>query len=177
MFLASSLGGLKLSSLFSPGEGAAGVVYPMLALGSGAILGGAFFFSLCFSEVVSYVFGDDFFKSALLAVLFLGGALGVYLYELSSGLGAIKQRVLSVFFFRRMWLLQPVSTQGSIKSAFLGSFFFTYSVDRGYVEFIGPQGLGYFGSFLRRSFTLIEKKIVYIRVGLLFFFVFFFIFL
>merc|ERR1712179_285890 len=120
LFLASSLGGLKLSSLFSPGEGAAGVVYPMLALGSGAILGGA-------------------------------------------------------FFFRRMWLLQPVSTQGSIKSAFLGSFFFTYSVDRGYVEFIGPQGLGYFGSFLRRSFTLIEKKIVYIRVGLLFFFVFFFI--
>merc|ERR1712179_84807 len=87
LFLASSLGGLKLSSLFSPGEGAAGVVYPMLALGSGAILGGAFFFSLCFSEVVSYVFGDDFFKSALLAVPFLGGALGVYLYELSSGLG------------------------------------------------------------------------------------------
>nr|YP_009024188.1 NADH dehydrogenase subunit 5 [Nipponnemertes punctatula]AGL46766.1 NADH dehydrogenase subunit 5 [Nipponnemertes punctatula] len=172
--LYSMFGGMKGTVLESSGDEYSSIIFPMVFLGLGAVVGGSFFFHYIFCFWKSFFFVSEFDKFFLIFVLWLGGVVGSYVYFSEWDVKVLEEVVLYFnFFCCSMWFLQNLSTQMMLKLPFFYSFEALYRVDRGFIEFFGGQGVLSSVNFLSEEVNVVGTKSV--MIGLSFFFFFFLI--
>nr|YP_005351133.1 NADH dehydrogenase subunit 5 [Emplectonema gracile]AEC12114.1 NADH dehydrogenase subunit 5 [Emplectonema gracile] len=175
--LFSLLGVSKMGSFLLKGEEDLNFLIPMLVLGSGTLFGGFFFYVFIFEPKCMFFFASVMDKNFIFLVLFFGFFLGVIFFYLSWPFF----KEFSFFkmmseFGAAMWFLQILSAQGFLSKVFNSSFFSFYSIDRGYFEYFGGQGVLKKVSLFSSNFVFFSSKSVVISSVfiLLFSFLFFF---
>uniref|UniRef100_UPI0030E2AFE1 NADH dehydrogenase subunit 5 n=1 Tax=Synelmis amoureuxi TaxID=3053537 RepID=UPI0030E2AFE1 len=91
--------------------------------------------------------------------------LGAYLsFQMSSGFSTMPAELIS---FQKshhsqalMWFLTPLSTQGMLKSPFMAAHQSLKSVDQGWFELIGPQGIMSFVSLSAKKNTIWQSNLI-----------------
>lgn len=123
------------------GEESWGILYPIIVLSLGAIIGGRALGWNLFPTPVE-VFLPFRLRTLALQVTFLGVIIGFYIGDIQAG-GFNKIAPLSEIkgFVGNIWFLPGISTKGIIRPRLISGKIYIERLDQGWGEELGPQGL------------------------------------